>query len=126
MQIPEDLRYAENHEWVRTEADGTLRVGITDFAQDALGDVVYVELPEVGVELTAGGVFGEVESTKSVSEVYSPAAGTVTAVNETLVDAPELVNGDPYGEGWFVVLAPADGVDMSTLMDAAAYTTYTE
>jgi glycine cleavage system H protein len=126
VQIPEDLRYAENHEWVRTEADGTLRVGITDFAQDALGDVVYVELPEVGVELTAGGVFGEVESTKSVSEVYSPAAGTVTAVNETLVDAPELVNGDPYGEGWFVVLAPADGVDMSTLMDAAAYTTYTE
>jgi glycine cleavage system H protein len=126
VQIPADLQYAENHEWVRVEADGTLRVGITDFAQDALGDVVYVELPEIGVEVTAGEVFGEVESTKSVSEVYAPVAGTVTVVNDTLVDAPELVNSDPYGEGWFMVLTPADGADVSVLMDAAAYTTYTE
>ncbi len=126
MQIPADLQYAENHEWVRAEADGTLRVGITDFAQDALGDVVFVELPEIGVEVTAGEVFGEVESTKSVSEVYAPVGGTVTVVNDALVDAPELVNSDPYGEGWFMVLTPADGADVSVLMDAAAYTTYTE
>jgi len=126
VQIPADLQYAENHEWVRAEADGTLRVGITDFAQDALGDVVFVELPEIGVEVTAGEVFGEVESTKSVSEVYAPVGGTVTVVNDALVDAPELVNSDPYGEGWFMVLTPADGADVSVLMDAAAYTTYTE
>lgn len=126
MQIPEDLRYAENHEWVRVEAAGTLRVGITDYAQDALGDVVYVELPEVGVDVSAGGVFGEVESTKSVSEVYAPVAGTVAEANDSLVDAPELVNSDPYGAGWFVVLAPGADADLSALMDPSAYAAYTE
>jgi glycine cleavage system H protein len=126
VQIPEDLRYAENHEWVRAEADGSVRVGITDFAQDALGDVVYVELPEVGADVTPGGVFGEVESTKSVSEVYAPIAGTVAAVNDALADTPELVNSDPYGEGWFIVLTPAPDADSSALMNAAAYTAYTE
>lgn len=126
MQIPEDLRYGENHEWVRMEPDGAVRVGITDFAQDALGDVVYVELPEVGATFDAGGVFGEIESTKSVSEVYAPLAGTVAAVNEALVDAPELVNSEPYGAGWFVLLSPVESAATEALMDAAAYAAYTE
>lgn len=126
MQIPEDLRYAENHEWMRIEPDGAVRVGITDFAQDALGDVVYVELPAVGASFDSGGVFGEIESTKSVSEVYAPVAGTVAAVNEALVDAPELVNSDPYGAGWFVLLSPADSSAVEALMDATAYAAYTE
>ena len=125
MQIPEDLRYAENHEWMRTAEDGSVTVGITDFAQDALGDVVYVELPAVGARYGAGDAFGEVESTKSVSEVYAPVSGTVSAVNEQLVDAPELVNSDPYGDGWFIELTPADDADPDALMDAAAYEAHT-
>ena len=125
MQIPEDLRYAENHEWMRTAEDGSATVGITDFAQDALGDVVYVELPAVGASYAAGDVFGEVESTKSVSEVYAPVAGTVTAVNERLVDAPELVNSDPYGDGWFIALALAEDADPDALMDAGGYAAHT-
>ena len=125
MQIPEDLRYAENHEWARTEADGAIRVGITDYAQDALGDIVYVDLPEVGRTLSAGEAFGEVESTKSVSDVYAPVSGTVEAVNESLMDAPETVNSEPYGEGWFILLRPDEGVTLDELMDPAAYGAYT-
>jgi len=121
LQIPPDLRYAQNHEWARLEADGMVRVGITDFAQDALGDVVYVELPQVGTEYGFGDVFGELESTKSVSEVFIPIAGVISAVNEGLADAPELVNSDPYGEGWFIVITPADPEALGALMDPTAY-----
>ena len=124
MHIPEDLRYAKNHEWVRVEDDGTIRVGISDFAQDALGDVVYVDLPDVGRVVAAGEAFAEVESTKSVSDVYAPVAGTVTAVNDALFDAPELINTDPYGDGWFAVIAPGDGASLDDTMDAAAYGEY--
>lgn len=125
MQIPEELRYAENHEWARLQDDGSVRVGITDYAQDALGDIVYVDLPEAGRALGAGEAFGEVESTKSVSDVYAPVAGTVEAVNEALIDNPEVVNADPYGEGWFIVLRPSPGASMDDLMDAAAYAAHT-
>ena len=126
MQIPDTLWYAENHEWARSEPDGTVVVGITDYAQDALGDVVYVDLPEVGRTLDAGESFAEVESTKSVNDVYAPLAGTVAAVNEALFDTPELVNGDPYGAAWFVRLTPDEGASLDSLMDAAAYRAYTE
>ena len=125
MQVPEDLRYAQNHEWARLLEDGTVRVGITDFAQDALGDIVYVELPDVGSSYGAGESFGEVESTKSVSDVYAPIAGEVVAANEALDATPELINADPYGDGWFVVLQPAEGASLDDLMDAAAYAEYT-
>ncbi len=120
MNHPEDLKYAPNHEWVRTDGN-TIRMGISDFAQDALGDVVYVELPEVGSTVTAGQAFAEVESTKSVSDVYAPVAGTVTAVNRALDDAPELVNSDPYGEGWFAEIDMSNPADLDSLMDKAAY-----
>lgn len=126
MLIPEDLRYAENHEWARREADGSVRVGISDFAQDQLGDIVFVDLPEVGVTLDAGEAFGEVESTKSVSDVYAPIAGTVSAVNEALLDAPEVINSDPYGEGWFIVITPDGTQSLDALMDSAAYAATTE
>ncbi len=125
MQIPEELRYAENHEWARSQDDGTIRVGITDYAQDALGDIVYVDLPDVGRTLAAGEAFGEVESTKSVSDVYAPVAGVVEAVNEALMDAPETVNADPYGDGWFIVIRPEEGASTEALMDPAAYGEYT-
>jgi glycine cleavage system H protein len=125
VQIPGHLRYAENHEWAETRDDGTVRVGITDYAQDALGDIVYVDLPEVGRELEAGEAFGEVESTKSVSDVYAPVAGTVTEVNEALVDNPEAVNVEPYDGGWFVVIQPAEGATTDDLMDASAYEAHT-
>jgi glycine cleavage system H protein len=120
MNIPDDLRYSTEHEWVRSEG-GRVRVGITDYAQDALGDIVYVELPAVGTEVTVGGPLGEVESTKSVSEIYAPLAGTVTAVNEALTAGPEKLNADPYGDGWICELTLADGVDPSSLLDSAAY-----
>lgn len=126
MQIPEDLRYAENHEWVRLEPDGGVRVGITDYAQDALGDIVYVDLPEAGGSVIAGASFAEIESTKSVAEVYAPITGTIAAVNEALLDAPELVNSDPFGEGWFVVIVPVDTAALDHLMDATAYAAFTE
>ena len=126
MQIPEDLRYAENHEWVRLEAEGGVRVGITDYAQDALGDIVYVDLPEAGGSVLAGASFAEIESTKSVAEVYAPVTGTIVAANEALLDAPELVNTDPFGEGWFVVIMPADTLALDHLMDAAAYAAFTK
>ena len=126
MQIPEALKYAENHEWVRLEDDGMVVVGISDYAQDALGDIVYVDLPEVGRTVDAGEGFAEVESTKSVNDVYSPVAGEITAVNEALFDTPELVNQDPYQQGWFVKVDPAEEATLDSLMDAAAYQAYTE
>lgn len=120
--IPNDLRYTAEHEWVRIDDDTkTIRVGITDYAQEALGDVVYVSLPAVGTTVSAGAAFGEIESTKSVSDIYAPLDGTVTAVNEALADSSELVNSDPYGDGWLVEIEPADGADPDGLLDAAAY-----
>ena len=126
MQIPEDLRYTENHEWVRTEGDGAVTVGISEYAQDALGDIVYVDLPDIGRSVEAGESIAEVESTKSVNDVYAPISGVVATVNEPLIDAPELVNTDPFGAGWFVTITPADGENLEALMDAAAYTAFTE
>ena len=125
MDAPEDLRYAENHEWVRAKDDAVI-VGITDFAQDALGDIVFVDLPEVGRKLAVGESFGEVESTKSVSDVYAPVGGVVTEINTALEASPEVVNSDPYGEGWFLVMQPADLSQMENLMDVAAYRAFTE
>ena len=119
--VPEDLRYTNEHEWARTEADGTVQVGITDYAQDALGDVVFVSMPAVGTQVAPHDVLGEVESTKSVSEIYAPFAGEVVGRNDELADHPELLNGDPYGAGWIVSLRPADSASASALLDAAAY-----
>jgi len=120
---PDDLKYTAEHEWVRTpgEAAGSVRIGITDYAQDALGDIVYVQLPDVGSSVTAGGTVGELESTKSVSDVYSPVSGEVVARNESLDATPELVNTDPYGAGWLFEVAVAEGGDTVELLDAAAY-----
>jgi len=126
VQIPEELRYTENHEWARLEDDGTIRIGITDYAQDSLGDIVFVDLPDVGAAITAGGPFAEVESTKSVSDVYGPVSGSVQKVNELLADTPEIVNQDPYGDGWFVLINPEAGASIDNLMDAAAYRTFIE
>jgi glycine cleavage system H protein len=125
VQVPEGLRYTENHEWAAVENDAKVRLGITDFAQDALGDVVFVDLPEAGTEVTAGEAFAEIESTKSVADVYAPITGTVVAVNTVLEDAPETVNSDPYGEGWFAVLE-GDLSNLDSLMDAEAYTEFSE
>jgi len=121
--IPEDLRYTAEHEWLRSpgEHEGSVRVGITDFAQDALGDIVYVSLPELGQQVTAGDTCGELESTKSVSDVYAPLSGEVVARNETLDATPELVNTDPYAAGWLFELVPADSGAVDALMDAPAY-----
>ena len=126
MDIPEDLRYAENHEWARVEDDGSIRVGISDYAQDALGDIVFVDLPEVGSSVAAGDAFGEIESTKSVAEIYAPVAGTITAVNDALDAGPEAINHQPYGGGWIVVITPAADATLDHLMDAAGYAGYTE
>ena len=117
---PEDLQYTKDHEWVRSQGD-SVRVGITDFAQEALGDIVFVTLPEVGSEVTAGSTCGEIESTKSVSDVYAPVTGTVVARNESLDSAPELLNSDPYGDGWMVDIRPAEGAGSEGLLDAATY-----
>ena len=122
--IPEDLRYTEAHEWVREQGDGVVRVGITDHAQSQLGDVVFVQLPDVGSTVAAGAPVGEVESTKSVSEIFSPLSGAVVAVNERLADTPELVNTAPYGDGWMLELRIADG-EQPELLDAAAYAAHT-
>ena len=119
--IPDELRYTAEHEWVRPVEDGRLRVGITHYAQDALGDVVFVSLPEAGAGVSEGQAFGEVESTKSVSEIYAPVTGEVVARNEALQSRPELINSDPYGEGWIVEIAPADPAAVDGLLDAAAY-----
>ncbi|HRL93455.1 MAG: glycine cleavage system protein H [Pseudomonas sp. PGPPP3] len=118
--IPADLRFAASHEWARLEADGSVTVGISDHAQEALGDVVFVELPEVGAELAAGQEAGVVESVKAASDIYAPIAGTVLAVNDVLTDSPELVNSDPYAS-WFFKLQPSNGADIEALLDAAGY-----
>ena len=123
---PEDLKYTEEHEWVADVENGVVRIGITDYAQDQLGDVVFVELPVVGADVTAGSGFGEVESTKSVSEIFAPVTGTVRAVNTGLDDTPELINSDPYGEGWLVEITVADPAQLDGLMDAAAYQELTD
>ncbi|KAA1429404.1 glycine cleavage system protein GcvH [Nocardioides antri] len=120
---PDDLKYTVEHEWLRTpgEQEGSVRVGITDYAQDALGDIVYVSLPEVGTTLAAGSACGELESTKSVSDVYAPVGGEVVARNEALDATPELVNSDPYGDGWLFEIVPADAGELDQLLDAAGY-----
>ena len=121
---PDDVKYTAEHEWVRasgTGEDAVVRIGITSYAQEALGDIVFVTLPAVGTEVDAGQSIGEVESTKSVSDVYAPLAGTVTARNEELDSAPELVNSDPYGDGWIAEIRPADAAAVAGLMDAATY-----
>jgi glycine cleavage system H protein len=118
--IPDDRRYTSDHEWARAE-DGRVRVGITDYAQDALGDVVFVQLPEVGATVTAGAALGEVESTKSVSDIYAPVSGVVVEINNELTDAPQRLNDDPYGEGWICVIEPAEPGTVDGLLDAAGY-----
>ena len=118
--IPDNLQFTSDHEWVASGSPA-MKVGITDYAQDALGDIVYVQLPEPGTAVRAGEALGEVESTKSVSEIYAPVNGTVSARNERLADEPELINSDPYGDGWLVEITPADDADTSGLLDAAAY-----
>jgi glycine cleavage system H protein len=120
---PDDLKYTPMHEWVRTpgETEGSVRVGITHFAQDALGDIVYVSLPEVGEELQSGTTCGELESTKSVSDIYAPVSGTVVARNDSLDATPELVNNDPYGGGWLFEVVPSDPAEVDALLDAAVY-----
>jgi glycine cleavage system H protein len=120
MNVPDELRYSTDHEWIRS-GSGRVTVGITDYAQDALGDIVFVDLPVVGVTVDARGLLGEVESTKSVSEIYAPVAGEVVAVNTSLADAPERLNEDPYGEGWICEVVPSDPAAEGSLMDAAAY-----
>ena len=119
--VPDDLRYSSDHEWVKEEAGGKVRVGVTDYAQDALGDVVYVAVPAVGSLVTAGSSVGEVESTKSVSDIYAPVSGTVVEANDDLADAPQRINEDPYGEGWICVIEPSDAAEVAGLLDAAGY-----
>lgn len=119
--IPDDLRYTADHEWVRTTGEGTVRIGITDFAQDSLGDIVFVQLPEPGTAVKSGDVLGEIESTKSVSDLFAPLDGTVTARNDALDGEPELVNSDAYGDGWMVELTLDDPSVVDGLLDAAAY-----
>jgi glycine cleavage system H protein len=125
VNVPDQLSYTAEHEWIRDE-DGRFRIGITDYAQDALGDIVYVQLPEVGAEVHAGQSFGEVESTKSVSEIYAPVQGVVIEINAELDGSPELVNQDPYGAGWMVIVQPVDLRATETLLDAEAYRALTE
>ncbi len=124
MNVPDDLRYSTDHEWVRTDG-GLARVGITDYAQDALGDIVFVDLPGPGATVEAGGLVGEIESTKSVSEVYAPVGGRIVAVNGALEEAPEQVNADPYGAGWICEIELSDPDQPAALLDAAAYRTLT-
>jgi glycine cleavage system H protein len=120
MEFPEELKYTEEHEWVLVEGDLAV-IGITDFAQDSLGDVVFVELPEVGTEVTTGKAFGVVESVKAVSDIYAPVSGTVEEINEELPDAPEIINTSPYGDGWMIKIRMSDLGALDRLMDAAAY-----
>ena len=127
MNIPEELRYSSEHEWARRLDDGSrVRIGITDFAQDALGDVVYVDLPAVGTRVDAVEAVGELESTKSVSEMYAPIGGVVVAVNEALADNPQLLNEDPYGEGWLIEIEAGDMSQFVALLDAEGYRALTE
>ncbi len=120
MNVPDELRYSADHEWVRVDGDRVV-LGITDYAQDALGDVVFVDVPEVGVVVEVGKSFSEVESTKSVSDIYAPVSGTVVEVNAELADAPERLNDDPYGEGWICVIELSERAELDDLMDASAY-----
>jgi len=125
MNVPDDRRYTQDHEWARLD-DGRVRIGITDFAQDALGDVVFVQLPEPGAAVEAGAALGEVESTKSVSDIYAPISGTVVEVNAELSDAPQRLNEDPYGEGWICLIEPSDASALDALLDADGYRALTE
>ena len=125
MNIPDDLRYSSDHEWIRRDGD-VITIGITDYAQDSLGDVVFVEQPEVGQTLAASDTFTEVESTKSVSDIYAPVSGTITEVNAALEDQPELLNSDPYGEGWICRIEMSDPGQFDALLDATAYRQLTE
>ena len=125
MDFPEDLKYTREHEWARKKG-GNFVVGITDFAQEQLGDVVYVELPDVGDPVKKGESFGVVESTKAVSELFSPLTGKIVEVNDPLSDAPETVNDDPYEEGWMIVIEPSDPKELDALMDAKAYRAFVE
>ena len=126
MLTPDDLRYSSDHEWIKVEENNRARIGITDYAQDALGDVVFVELPEVGAQVKLGDSISEVESTKSVSDIYAPVTGVVVEINNDLVDEPERLNGDPYGEGWIFVIELSDESELASLMDAEAYVGLTE
>ena len=126
MEFPEELRYSKEHEWVRDEGNGRLRVGITDYAQDSLGDVVYVDVPDLGTAVTANQPFSEVESTKSVSDVYAPVSGTVAERNPLLEEKPELVNEAPYGDGWICVIELSDPAELGSLLDSASYRAYLE
>ena len=121
QNVPTDRRYLESHEWAKQEDDGGVKVGITAFAQDELGDVVFVEFPPVGDQLSAEEAFGVVESIKAVSDLYAPISGEVTATNERLFDEPELVNDDPYGDGWMIEIAPENADDVADLLDSDAY-----
>jgi glycine cleavage system H protein len=125
MEFPDDLRYSKEHEWVRLAGDRAI-IGITDYAQDALGDVVYVQLPDVGLDVMAGGSVAEIESTKSVSEVYSPVTGKIDEVNPALESAPELVNTQPYGDGWLFAVELEDAAQVDALMDASGYQAFLE
>ncbi len=126
MQVPEDLHYTEEHEWIEQVEDSRVRIGITDYAQDQLGDVVYVELPEVDTEVAKEDLIVEIESTKSVGEVYAPFSGKIVAVNDAVAESPELVNSSPYDEGWLTVIEVEGEIDTSELLDAAAYRNLTE
>lgn len=126
MLAPDNLRYSSDHEWVKAEDNGRLRVGITDFAQDALGDIVYVGLPEVDADVEVGASIAEVESTKSVSDIYAPVSGRVVEVNAELNDEPERVNSDPYGDGWIFIIEVSDQTQVDQLMDAEGYTELTK
>lgn len=120
MNVPDDLQYTADHEWAKVE-NGAIRIGITDYAQDSLGDIVFVQLPEPGAKVTAGDSFAEVESTKSVSDIFAPVTGTVTEINQDLADSPQRLNEDPYGEGWLCVITPDDDSDREGLLDAEGY-----
>lgn len=126
MEVPGDRHYTDEHEWVLVEGEDTVRVGITDYAQDALGDVVFVELPDSGKEATKGATLAEVESTKSVGEIYAPVAGTVADSNQKLIEQPDLINSDPYGEGWIVLISVEGEFDASGFLDADGYRALTE
>lgn len=126
MEVPSDRRYTNEHEWVVATDDGKYRIGITDYAQDALGDVVFVELPEAGASYELNAVMAEVESTKSVAEIYAPMAGSIAEINSALVESPDLINREPYGDGWFVVMEISDPAAFEGLLDADAYKGLTE
>jgi glycine cleavage system H protein len=125
MNVPEQLRYSSDHEWVSRDGD-VVRIGITDYAQDALGDVVFVQVPTVGSDVDAGDSFGEIESTKSVSDVYAPVSGTVVEVNEALADGPQALNDDPYGDGWICTIRMTDPAQFEALLEPSAYRTLIE